>query len=185
MAVEAHQTIRLARGKHAEPSEGVCVMELASMLAGEPFSDRPQCVCPVIAAFLRTYNDGVDDECRRDLFRFASAAVGTRSTGGVARARARAALAWARAAHGRTRRRALARLVPSLSVAVAGGPADAGIIAARVAVRLVADGSPGAHEAALALVDHLIEHGSRAAGLPLPATSGSVEPQPVLAGYER
>ena len=43
-------------------------MELSSMLAGEPFSDRPRCVDPVIAAFLRTYNDGLDDSRRQDLY---------------------------------------------------------------------------------------------------------------------
>ena len=30
----------------------MCVMELASMLAGERFGDRPVSVCPVIGAFL-------------------------------------------------------------------------------------------------------------------------------------
>ena len=33
----SHQTVRLARGKHSSPRDGVCVMELASMLAGEQF----------------------------------------------------------------------------------------------------------------------------------------------------
>jgi hypothetical protein len=39
-------------------------MELASMLADEPFTDRPATASPVIAAFLRTYNDGIDDARR-------------------------------------------------------------------------------------------------------------------------
>jgi hypothetical protein len=67
-----HQTVRLSPGRHRSPDDGACVMELASMLADEPFSDRPRSVCPVIAAFLRSYNDGLDDERRRDLYRFAS-----------------------------------------------------------------------------------------------------------------
>ncbi len=54
------------------------MMELASMLAGEPFSDSPRSVCPVVAAFLRHYNDRVDDSRRQDLYGFAAAAVGTR-----------------------------------------------------------------------------------------------------------
>ena len=49
----SHQTVRLGRGKHASPTDGVCVMELSSMLAGERFSDRPRSVCPVIASLLR------------------------------------------------------------------------------------------------------------------------------------
>ena len=54
--VVSHQTVRLSAGRHSSPAEGVCVMELASMLAHEPFSDQQRSVCPVIAAFLRAYN---------------------------------------------------------------------------------------------------------------------------------
>jgi hypothetical protein len=72
VAHTSHQTIRLSKGKHASPSEGACVMELASMLAGEPFSDRPASVCPVIAGFMRAYNDRIDDERRQDLYRYAA-----------------------------------------------------------------------------------------------------------------
>jgi len=53
-----YQTITLSQGKHGSPEDGVCVVELASILAGEPFTDHPQSVCPVIGAFLRAYNDG-------------------------------------------------------------------------------------------------------------------------------
>ena len=35
------------------------------MLAGEPFNDRPQSVCPVIGSFLRAYNDRIDDGAGR------------------------------------------------------------------------------------------------------------------------
>ena len=61
-------------------------MELASILADEPFSDNPASVCPLVAAFLRSYNDHVDDQRRRDRFPYAAAAVGTAH--GPARARA-------------------------------------------------------------------------------------------------
>jgi hypothetical protein len=47
------------------------------MLAEEPFSDRPKTASPVIAAFLRTYNDGLDDELRQDLYPLAALIVGT------------------------------------------------------------------------------------------------------------
>ncbi len=52
--------------------------ELVSMLAGERYSDRPRCACPALTAFLRGYNDGLDDELRQDLFALASEVVGTR-----------------------------------------------------------------------------------------------------------
>jgi hypothetical protein len=84
----SHQVVRLGRGKHSSPEHGACVMELASMLAGERFSDRPRTVCPVIGAFLRTYNDALDDERRQDLYRYAADAVGTMADAGLERRRA-------------------------------------------------------------------------------------------------
>ena len=75
-----HQTVRLSTGSHSVPAEGACVMELASMLAGEPFTDAPDSVCPVIRDFLRSYNDRIDDEGRQALYACAAAVVGSRST---------------------------------------------------------------------------------------------------------
>jgi hypothetical protein len=75
-------------------------MELASMLAGERFGDRPVSVCPVIGAILRAYNDNVDDRRRQDLYRFAADAVDTRRDYRIQRRRADAALAWAGARYG-------------------------------------------------------------------------------------
>src|SRR4051794_29237301 len=88
----SHQTVTLARGKHTSPRAGACVMELASMLAGEEFTDRPASVCPVVGAFLRAYNDAVDDRRRQDLYGYASAAVGTRASAAVTRRRAQRCL---------------------------------------------------------------------------------------------
>jgi len=45
MTSVSHQTIKLGRGKHSSPQEATCVMELVSILAGEPFSDHPYFVC--------------------------------------------------------------------------------------------------------------------------------------------
>lgn len=73
----SHQTVILGRGRHSDPSKGACVMELASMLAGERFSDHPRSVCPVIGRYLRALNDGLDDERRQELYALAAAAVGT------------------------------------------------------------------------------------------------------------
>lgn len=90
----SHQTARLRRGRHSSPEEGVCVMELASMLAGEPFSDYPLSVCPVIAAFLRAYNDRLGDRWRQALYPYAAKSVGTRSTIAVERRRAEMCRLW-------------------------------------------------------------------------------------------
>jgi hypothetical protein len=90
-----HQTIRLSRGKHDSPRYGACVMELASMLAGEDFTDRPKCVDPVVAAFLRAFNDRLDHLRRQQLFPYASAVVGTRTSRRATRRRRATCLAYA------------------------------------------------------------------------------------------
>ena len=48
-------TITLSEGGHNGPSEGHCLLEAVSMFAGESFCDRPECVCPVLAAFGRSW----------------------------------------------------------------------------------------------------------------------------------
>lgn len=103
----SHQTVKLGVGRHDGPGGVVCVMELASMLAGERFSDRPASVCPVIGAILRAYNDNTEEALRQDLYRFAADVVGTRASFELQHRRATLALAWGRARHdarGRLRR---------------------------------------------------------------------------------
>jgi hypothetical protein len=75
--VPSFQTVQLARGRHATPHDGVCTAELASMLAGERFSDQPRSACPAVTAFVRGYNDGLDDAHRQDLYAVASLLVGS------------------------------------------------------------------------------------------------------------
>lgn len=65
------------------------------MLAGEPFSDRPESVCPVIAGFLRSYNDRLDQRSRQDLYAYATRAVGTRADPAAERRRAQRCMRWA------------------------------------------------------------------------------------------
>jgi len=62
--------LTLARGSH-DPDQGEgCVMEWVSVAAGEEWSDHPQCTSPVIAAFLRTWQDALGDDDRQTLKRF-------------------------------------------------------------------------------------------------------------------
>jgi hypothetical protein len=89
MSAKSHQTTRLSMGKHDSPEQGACVMELASMLEGNRFTDEPESVCPVIRDLLRAYNDRIDDESRQQLYGCAAAAVGSRSTPCVERERLR------------------------------------------------------------------------------------------------
>ena len=175
MTPASHQTVRLSQGKHRDPEHGVCVMELASMLAGEPFSDRPQCVCPVIAAFLRAYNDGLDDHRRQDLYRFASSAVGSRSTLAVQGERGRLCLVWARERQDELRR-GVRRFFPPRAGVPSGGIGDdaAGTLAGTLASRVAAKRHPGAHESALAFVRDLIALGNAAYSRPQAAESALI-----------
>jgi len=90
-----HQTVVLGKGRHDSPDRGACVIELASMLAGERFSDHPASVCPVIAGFLRGYNDLLPDGGHDELYGYAARVVGTAAPPPVRRERARRILAWA------------------------------------------------------------------------------------------
>lgn len=137
------------------------------MLAHEPFSDQPASVCPVVAGFMRSYNDHVDDERRRDLYAYAARALGTR--GGEAHEQRRAAMcrqwATARCAPPPLRVRVLCRLLRSQ------GPDIEAVYAARAAAA-----NPTRHREALSLLDELI-------GLsPPPIAEGPIDaaaPQPV------
>jgi hypothetical protein len=95
------QTVRLAPGRHERPDGGVCVMELASMLAGEPLSDHPRTVSPMLAALLRGYNDGVDGERRQSLKRCAVACLDTARGRAAERERRRRVRRWLAASRGR------------------------------------------------------------------------------------
>ena len=67
----------LAAGRHREPGEGACLLELVSVLAGEPWTDRPRCVHPVLAAIARRVNDACSDEGRDALVPCAVPLIGT------------------------------------------------------------------------------------------------------------
>jgi hypothetical protein len=85
----------LDRGAHDRFSRGACVMEAVAYVAGERFSDSPECACPVIAAFLRSWNDSLDDEARNRLLKpLIPDLVGSKSTPAVEERRSYMALDW-------------------------------------------------------------------------------------------
>lgn len=147
------QTVHLDSGSHSGPDHGVCVMELASMLAGESFSDRPSCVDPVIGGLLRAYNDSVDGERRQELYRLAAAVVGSASTIDVERARAARCLAFAAAHRGRSR---WGRRRPPALAAHLGSDAP-GVLAVRSLGRI----DERAHREVLELLSELLALGGR------------------------
>src|SRR4051795_4312060 len=173
-SIVSHQTVRLRRGKHASPEKGVCVMELASMLAGEPFSDRPQAVCPVIGAYLRSYNDVVDDDRRQDLYRYASEAIGTAGTAALRRRRAERCLAEIARLHDqRSRVRRWLSGRPELSLP--GSSIELERVGMHLARALQRSGREG-HERALALADELIAMAPVPARPPLRRAEAPREP---------
>jgi hypothetical protein len=56
---------RLSRGRHRSAKTGACFMEFASYLAGEQWSDSPQCTDPLLSHLARAVNDQLSD-ARRD-----------------------------------------------------------------------------------------------------------------------
>ena len=155
MPPATYQTIRLCKGKHASPDEGACVMELASMLSGEPFSDHPRSVCPVVAAVLRRYNDALDDWRRQDLYAYAARAVGSRGSARLERVRTEYLRRWLSERSPRRRQRWLR---PGYLLGVAEPSVD--VLAERV-VRKISRHDQRTHRMVLELVDELLALGPR------------------------
>jgi hypothetical protein len=166
-----HQTVKLSKGKHITPEDGACVMELASMLAGEPFSDHPACACPVIGSFLRAYNDSIGDARRQDLLGYASKVVGSRTTGAIQRRRAARLTAWEL----EVRRSRLARRLLPGPLRDIGLPRSRSLETAGThAVHAIRRHTDVTHARVLALVDELLALGPASA--PQAPTLGSVPP---------
>ena len=167
-----HQTIRLSGGRHSSPDDGMCVAELASVLAGEPFTDHPASVSRVMAAFLRTYNDRADADRRQDLLPYAALVVGTRAGLETERERAMRCVTWAVEELGasvprlRPRLRRLARGLPGGSMAFCE-------LAARWAAWRVPLRDDAKHRAVLRLLDQLLAIGQPDNRLTVPATAAA------------
>lgn len=84
----------LDRGTH-DPGASMCAMEAAAYIAGEPWSDHPECVCPVIGAFMRSWNDALPDAERSALLLpLIAKTIGTRGSDALANRRAVVATDW-------------------------------------------------------------------------------------------
>jgi hypothetical protein len=155
-------SVRLEPGRHRSSDDGVCVVELASMIGGEKFTDRPDCVCPVIGSFLRCWNDGVGYADRQRLEPYASLVVGTGGYRRISRIRRDICLSYAGADLDRgPLGRVAARLRMRARIAWAVGifpsiwlKEGAGAYAARVCF------ARGGSKEAFALLDRLLEVGS-------------------------
>jgi len=88
--------LSLSSGNHKDFERGACVMEAASYIAGEPWSDHPTCACPVITSFMIAWNDGLPSDAERDrlLKPLIEDVIDTRSTPAVEERRSYMALDW-------------------------------------------------------------------------------------------
>jgi hypothetical protein len=57
----------LSQGRHRTRRKGACFMELASVLAGERWSDHPRCTHPLLGEVARLVNDRTSDDHRQQL----------------------------------------------------------------------------------------------------------------------
>ena len=87
------EKVHLEKGAHKQDSV-YCVMELAAYIAEEPWSDHPLCVSPVIASFLRNWNDALDDHARQALKPYALKSLNTMGTAEQENQRVYLAIDW-------------------------------------------------------------------------------------------
>ena len=117
-------TVRFGVGFHGVSTvptgeRDMCIMEAVAFVAGEAWSDRPACASPVVAAFLRSWNDGISDDDRDRLLPAAvwvPRLVGSRGDDATEERRAYLALDWLVRVHAP----AWLDLVPSLAPHAAG-----------------------------------------------------------------
>jgi hypothetical protein len=143
----------LSRGKHRNARKGACFMEFASFLAGERWSDHPDCTHPLLAALARDINDHIGDEARREIAPLAPRVIGLNLRDPIIDARlardvALAALPIASAKRQRVAAVGLLRCEQVLNV-LEGRPSDH--VSARVESAL--DGVPGARDWARGFCD--------------------------------
>lgn len=73
--------VTLTRGPHPDRSDGLCLLEAAALVAGEPHSDAPWCVSPVLRTMGIHLNDVLLDERRQQLAPLIPLLPGTRGDG--------------------------------------------------------------------------------------------------------
>ena len=152
------QTVRLKRGQHQSPDHGLCVMELASLLEGGPFTDEPESVSPLVGTFLREYNDRLDPSHRGDLVALAEASLDSKGTEADESRRAELCRAWVRRWHPRLERRWWELFPQPLRVRhIDVTDRVAALVAGQLAALLVRRGDEEAHASALQLAHELIE----------------------------
>lgn len=90
------QISNLKSGNHEPNDIDMCTMEAVAYVAGEPWSDAPQCACPVITKFIVSWNDSLlsDADRNRLLKDLIPKIVGTRSSKEIEDRRSYMAVDW-------------------------------------------------------------------------------------------
>jgi hypothetical protein len=93
--IDLTQIPTLSAGEHERLEDGACLLEAVSSVAGEPWSDHPVCVCPVLSTLLRSWNDNLPDSERDTLLRpLIPRLIGTRGSQALEQRRAIMAADW-------------------------------------------------------------------------------------------
>ena len=74
---ERIKDIPLSKGKH-DPDSTFCVMEMVAYVAGEPWTDTPECASPVLTKYCQVINDSAPDEIRQKLKPYVLRLIGSR-----------------------------------------------------------------------------------------------------------
>ena len=72
------EALTIDKSSHKNFEEGHCALELVSWLSGEPWSDHPDCVSPVIGDFCRNWNDNLNGIDRQQLKPYLVRLVGSK-----------------------------------------------------------------------------------------------------------
>ena len=142
-------TLTLTLGGHDSDSGEMCLLEAAAYQAGEPWSDRPQCVSLVLAAYGRSLNDALPDDTRQRLIPFIPRLLNTAGDG-LDERRAYLALDWL----SRINLPAWLRLVPALTAQadlLAAGPEVVDLSTAAASSALVRQAASQANAAQAAV----------------------------------
>ncbi len=88
--------VTLRHGNHSSREGGVCAMEAVAWLVNGMHTDKPACVCPVIGAFMRSWNDALpnDDDRNRLLRPLLPRLIGTAGDAALMTRRAWMATDW-------------------------------------------------------------------------------------------
>ena len=84
----------LEAGRHSRAEVGMSVLEAVTVVSNEKFSDSPRTVSKVIEAFLRAWNDALEDEQRQDLKPYIQKVINSVLTDDVEEHRAWQATDW-------------------------------------------------------------------------------------------